>query len=219
MRSRPFSRVNVVCSSCLSPKSSPYFTCGREGGDKTPILSTAAFSSFANYANQHGSAPKSTPSNPPPQPLPPRIPTSTSSTPSKYGSLSGTDQNNFSPSQTHHHQPPALDKEQRPIGSVPSLRNSPSDLDGGGPGILPIALEPTDDGIAAVATVILELPRGTEGADDDDPRSCDRDAPPDRICLGSSLVMLRVLYPMLMSQAPGARSLLVPRRRPSHAAS
>ncbi|XP_014662467.1 PREDICTED: multiple epidermal growth factor-like domains protein 8 [Priapulus caudatus] len=45
----------------------------------------------------------------------------------------------------------------------------------------PVALEPTDDGIAAVGTLLLRLPGG--------------DCAPVKICLGSSLVTMRVMYP------------------------
>ena len=232
MRSRPFSRVNVVCSSSNPPKTSSYFNSGR--GDRTPVLSTADFSAYTSYANQNVNAAKPNQTAPQQQQQQQR-PTSTSSTPTKYGSLGGNDHANFSPSHTIHHNhqqhtgpAPPLEKDPalHPIGSIPSLRQSPSDIDAAGQGVLPIALEPTDDGIAAVATVILELPRGDGGAHsesqtgaDGDGRSRGQDVPPDRICLGSSLVMMRVLYPMLMSHAQGARSLLIHRRRPSHPAS
>ena len=222
MRSRPFSRVNVICSSCL-PSKSPYFD-GR-GGDKTPVLSTVDFTAFANHT---GSLPKPTDQQHPPQQQ--RIPASSSSTPTKYGSLGGdAPTTTFPLSHNHRHRnqqhQSSLDKDSslQPIGSIPSLRQSPTELDGAGPGVLPIALEPTDDGIAAIATVILELPRGAEeGSEGFDAiqRARGVQVPPDRICLGSSLVMMRVLYPMLLSHArDGARSILVHRRRNSQAAS
>ena len=231
MRSRPFSRVHVICTSSL-PAKTLYFSGG--GGDKTPILSTSDFSTFAPFSNPTGSLPKPTnqQQQQPPNPLPQRIPASNSSTPTKYGSLGGVEPLATAIPLTHHHyhhHQPSLDKDPslQPIGSIPSLRQTPSEQDGGGPGVLPIALEPTDDGIAAVATVILELPRGAEGGRIEEdvvlpgqPKNVRCfDVPPDRICLGSSLVMMRVLYPALLSHAQGARSILVHRRRNSQAAS
>ena len=246
MRSRPFSRVSVICSSCVPTSVSPtYFHVGG-GGDKTPILSTADFSSFVPKPTQPSQQQQQ-------QQQQQRVSSSTCTTPTKYGSLGGTaieqttgsasatTTTNFSPHHYHNQHPPpppppaaAAEKDQQqqqqqqPIGSIPSLRISPSESDVAAPGVLPIALEPTDDGIAAVATVILELPRGS---DDDDALDNNNDnggvgsrrggheLPPDRICLGSSLVMMRVLYPMLLSHAQGTRSVLVHRRRPSHGAS
>ncbi|XP_023931409.1 multiple epidermal growth factor-like domains protein 8 isoform X3 [Lingula anatina] len=52
--------------------------------------------------------------------------------------------------------------------------------------INPIALEPTDDGIAAVGTVVVQLPGGTSA--------------PVQAYLGSALMTLRVMYPTLNTQ-------------------
>lgn len=46
----------------------------------------------------------------------------------------------------------------------------------------PVALEPTDDGIAAVGTVLLHLPGGI--------------CAPVKLCLGSALVTMRVMFPI-----------------------
>ena len=47
--------------------------------------------------------------------------------------------------------------------------------------VQPLALEPTDDGIAAVGTVLLQLPGGV--------------TTPTRVTLGSALFTMRVMYP------------------------
>lgn len=54
----------------------------------------------------------------------------------------------------------------------------------------PIALEPTEDGIAAVGTFVLELPGGHKA--------------PAQACLGSTLLTMRVMYPSVQHgiQAP-----------------
>ncbi|XP_067001504.2 multiple epidermal growth factor-like domains protein 8 [Anabrus simplex] len=69
-------------------------------------------------------------------------------------------------------------------------------LQGGGD-IRPVAVEPTDDGIAAVGTVFVQLPGGTEA--------------PVRLALASSLILLARVYPL------NGRAFL--RRRSSHAPS
>ena len=47
--------------------------------------------------------------------------------------------------------------------------------------IQPLAIEPTDDGIAAIGTVMFQLPGGATA--------------PSRVALGSSLITMRVMYP------------------------
>lgn len=64
--------------------------------------------------------------------------------------------------------------------------------------IRPVAVEPTDDGVAAVGTVFVRLPGGTEA--------------PVRLALASSLIFLARVYPPL-----NGRAFL--RRRSSHAPS
>nr|XP_041568334.1 multiple epidermal growth factor-like domains protein 8 [Taeniopygia guttata] len=64
----------------------------------------------------------------------------------------------------------------------PGPPKPPRGAPGGGPGAAPVTLEPTEDGLAAVATLLLQLPGGPGG--------------PPRAALGSALVVLRGAGPV-----------------------
>jgi hypothetical protein len=55
----------------------------------------------------------------------------------------------------------------------------------------PLALEPTDDGIAAIGTFVIELPGGRETQT--------------RMCLGSTLLTMRIMYPTTHHTGPGPK--------------
>lgn len=68
--------------------------------------------------------------------------------------------------------------------------------------VYPVTVEPMDDGIAAIGTVILQLPGGSTS--------------PMQACLGSSLITTRVMYPSQHHHhIYGSKSTINIRRRPS----
>ena len=71
----------------------------------------------------------------------------------------------------------------------------------------PIAVEPTDDGVAAVVTVVVQLPGGGIGGSS--LGNYDDNYPPHRLALASSLCLMARIYP------PASRPFHL-RRRASH---
>ena len=69
----------------------------------------------------------------------------------------------------------------------------------------PLAVEPTDDGVGAVVTVVLQLPGFSDG-DDGRPES---QMPTHRLALGSALSLMSKIY-------PSASKPFLIRRRTSH---
>jgi hypothetical protein len=86
-------------------------------------------------------------------------------------------------------------KKQRGAQGIPSGPNRGAPPGANSSGLLPVAVELTDDGVAAVATVLVRLPGGREA--------------PVRMALASSLILLARVYPT------NGRAFL--RRRSGHA--
>lgn len=69
----------------------------------------------------------------------------------------------------------------------------------------PVAVEPTDDGVAAVVTVVVQLP----GFGEPDDARAETQAPTHRLALGSALSLMSRIY-------PAASKPFLIRRRTSH---